>query len=128
MLFSVPSDILELIISGDGTTVAGNAYEIICRVEKIIDGLLYSPNATWTIEEEERDDIIINSFNSSTSLLGFRLLKTSHAGIYTCQGTILFVAHSEPYSILKRYNLTVQSKSTIFTSIMSQISVHYLFK
>ena len=126
----MPSDILELTISGDGTAVAGSAYEIICRVEKIIDGLLYSPNATWT-HEEERDDFIINSFNSSTSLLGFGSLKTSHAGIYTCQGTIFFVARSEPYSIMEMYNLTVQSKFTIFTvrvSIMSQISVHYPFK
>ena len=110
----MPTKILELTIYDNDTAIAGSVYEITCKVEKTIGGLLYFPNVTWTIREGERDDIIANSPDSSTSILKFSPLKTSHAGNYTCSGTIFsLVHHEEPYSIMKTYHLTVQSKSII---------------
>ena len=112
ILFSVPSKILELTIYGNDTAIAGSMYEITCKIKKTIDGLLFSPNATWITGKGERDNIITNSPDSSTSILKFSPLKTSHAGNYTCSGTIFsLVRPEEPYSIVNTYHLTVQSKS-----------------
>ena len=105
---------MDITIHSNGTAIAGSTYEITCEVKKEIDGLFNSPDATWTVGGRERDT---NSSGTSTSLLRFSPLKTSHAGNYTCWGTVFSLARpEEPYSIMKTHRLTVQSKSIVHIS------------
>ena len=110
---SVPTDILTMNISQEGSARAGEIYRLKCSVQKIKNGLFHNPNATWFVSGEpvqERDGINISSPEASISILTFNPLKTSHARNYSCRGALISLAPPQHFSILDYHLLRVQSE------------------
>jgi hypothetical protein len=66
-------------------------YSLTCTVSKTVDGLSNTPTATWTttggVTVTNGNGITV--FNeTSASTLAFDLLRTSHDGRYSCDGTL----------------------------------------
>ena len=81
-------------MSGSGTARAGMVYSLTCTVSKIVDGLINSPTATWTTGGEavtSGNGITVSTMTineTAVSTLIFDLLRTSHDGSYSCDGTL----------------------------------------
>ena len=73
-------------------------YSLTCNVSKTVGGLINSPTVTWTTGGEDGGVAVTNGngitvsntiFNETpASTLTFDLLKTSHNGRYSCDGTL----------------------------------------
>ena len=100
-------------ISQGGPDRAGEVNYLNCSVLKTINGLVHSPNATWTVNGEhvqERDDINISVHETSISILTFNPLKTSHAGNYSCHGSLTSPAPPHQFSVFDYRLLRVSSE------------------
>ena len=96
---AVPTNPLEVVtdMSEDGPVEAGSAgLTLICTVTEVISGLTNMPSAHWMGPSgpvTSGDDIVMTeTFSNDTTVtvtLSFPLLYTSHAGLYTCQGTVV---------------------------------------
>ena len=83
-------------VSEDGPRVAGSAgLTLTCAVSENISGLTGMPYAQWNSSSgpvTSGDDItvteIFSNNTTSTVTLTFSSLHTSHAGQYSCQGTL----------------------------------------
>ena len=78
-------------------------YELTCTVSKTVDGLINSPTATWTTAGgvAVSNGIGITVFTMAASeiaisILTFDPLRTSHEGIYRCDGTLTSPALNTP--------------------------------
>ena len=95
----VPADSLEVVtdMSEAGPVEAGSAgLTLTCTVTEVISGLTNMPSAHWMGPSgpvTSGDDIIVTeTFTNDTTVtvtLSFSSLHTSHAGLYTCQGTVV---------------------------------------
>ena len=96
-------------------------YSLNCTVSKTVAGLINSPTATWTIRDvavANGNHITVSSTTddmSTTSMLTFDPLRTSHEGIYTCGGALTSPALDTPLMPTAVENNNVQSK--IITTI-----------
>ena len=69
-------------------------YSLTCNVSKTVDGLINSPTATWTTGGEAVTNgngitvSIMTTNETADSTLIFDLLRTSHDGSYSCDGTL----------------------------------------
>ena len=110
-------------ITEDGTSTAGSTFTLTCTVQKTRSGFRNSPMPQWTVKGQrtavtESDDIIIKT-GSSTSNLTFSPLRTSHGGVYTCQGNLTTPALTDQYSLKESQEVKVESKVIIlFSSII----------
>lgn len=106
-------------VARSGIAKAGTMYRLNCTVSKIIDGLINSPTATWTI-----GGMAVSNSNSLTvsatvddvlasSILTFDPLRTSHEGIYTCVGSLTSSALETPLMPTATENNNVQSNPVI---------------
>ena len=94
--YSVPPTAISATVSSSGTARAGMVYSLTCTTSKTVGGLINSPNATWTTLSGEVaitngngitvSNMIFNEIPAST--LTFDLLRTSHNGRYSCDGTL----------------------------------------
>ena len=91
-----------------GTNVAGQRISINCTVSRRVHGIENTPMATWTGQFE--DDVEITGQNTSSAILTFRKLKTSHGKMYTCLGSLISPALSETYFVMENYSVIVNSK------------------
>ena len=99
-------------------------YSLNCTVSKTVAGLINSPTATWTIggvAVANGNDITVSSAAddmSTTSMLTFDPLRTSHDGIYTCGGTLTSPALDTPLMPTEVENNRVQSEVILYNSLM----------
>ena len=88
---------VETHISQNGLIEAGSAgLTLTCTVHETISGLTGRPSAHWMTSSgpvSSGDDITVTeTFRNATTAratLTFSSLHTSHAGLYTCQGTLV---------------------------------------
>ena len=109
ILLSVPADSLEVVtdVSEDGPVEAGSAgLTLTCTVTEAILGLTNMPSAHWMVPSGpviSGDDIVVTeTFSNDTTVtvtLSFSSLHTSHAGLYTCQGTLVSPAAVDDVTI-----------------------------
>ena len=95
----VPADSLvaDAVVSEDDPLVAGSAaLTLHCTVSETISGLTNSPSAHWVTSSGPvipGEDITVTetlrNATTATAILTFSSLHTSHAGLYTCQGTLV---------------------------------------
>ena len=90
----VDSLVVETVVSEDGPVEAGSAgLTLTCTVSEVISGLTNMPSAHWSGPVTSADDIVVTeTVRNATTVsvaLTFSSLHTSHAGQYTCQGTIV---------------------------------------
>ena len=110
---AVPLDILRINISQSGSGKAGEIYYLNCSILKKIHGLVHNPNATWStfngerIQEESGTTQIVET---NKSVLFFDPLKTSHAGNYSCCGSLNSSAPPHQVSVLNFHPLKVLSE------------------
>ena len=113
----VPADslVVETVVSEAGPVEAGSGdLTLTCTVSEVISGLNNMPSAQWNNISggpvAPGDDIavtetVINA-TTVTVTLTFSSLHTSHAGQYTCQGTLVSLAPeditstSDPVSVI----------------------------
>ena len=99
LLHAVPAGSLEVVtdVSEAGPVEAGSArLTLTCTVTEAISGLTNMPSAHWVGPSgpvTSGDDIVVTeTFSNDTTVtvtLSFSSLHTSHAGLYTCQGTVV---------------------------------------
>ena len=93
---AVPAGSVEVVtevVSGEGPVEAGSrGPTLTCTVRETISGLTNMPSALWMGPSvEDRENVTLTGTTSdvtATLTLSFLLLLTSHAGGYTCQGTV----------------------------------------
>lgn len=110
---AVPSDILKVDISRQGSERTGEMYNLSCSILKMINGLALDPTATWTVNGEyiqEGSGISIHSLETSQSTLTFNPLKTSHAGNYSCCGNLTSSAPPHQFSVFSYHPFRVSSE------------------
>ena len=113
----MPPEVVAANVSRSGTGRAGMVYNLTCTVSKTVGGLANSPTATWTIGGMavfSGNGIIISGSTddrSAMSTLTFELLRTSHEGIYICNGALTSPALDMPLTPSITEPLRVQSKS-----------------
>ena len=116
LIFSVPSEAVQVRIEGSGISIAGEMYTLTCNVS-VISGLMNSPSAVWTdgtisITNESNITVLTTVGNSySISVLIFNPLRTSHGYDYTCCGAIDSPALNSPQTIFMQGTVTVRSRS-----------------
>ena len=98
----VPADslVVETVVSEDCPAEAGSAgLTLTCTVSEVIAGLTNMPSAHWSGPVTSGDDIVVTetvrNVTTVTVALTFSSLHTSHAGQYTCQGTLVSPAAAE---------------------------------
>ena len=87
---------------------AGDKYTLTCNVTaEFAHSVKWLDSNNTEIDDPDIAIVIVSDDNTTSLLLHFDPLKTSHAGTYTCVSSI-----SEPTSIkMATRNLLVQSKS-----------------
>ena len=115
----VPAGSLEVVtdVSEAGPVEAGSAgLTLTCTVTEIISGLTNMPSAHWMGPSgpvTSGDDIVVTeTFSNATTVtvtFSFSSLHTSHAGLYTCQGTVVSPAAVDGV-ISTAHTVTVSSK------------------
>ena len=101
----VPADSLvaDAVVSEDGPLEAGSAgLTLTCTVSETISGLTGRPSAHWITSSgpvsSGEDITVTETFRNATTAratLTFSSLHTSHAGLYTCQGTLVSPATAD---------------------------------
>ena len=104
-------------MSEAGPVEAGSAgLTLTCTVTEVISGLTNMPSAHWMGPSgpvTSGDDIIVTeTFSNETTVtvtLSFSSLHTSHAGLYTCQGTVVSPAIVDGLAITSLLNSVIVS-------------------
>ena len=120
-LHAVPAGSLEVVtdVSESGPVKAGSAgLTLTCTVTQVISGLINMPSAHWMGPSgpvTSGDDIVMTeTFRNDTTVtvtLSLSSLHTSHAGLYTCQGTVVSPAAVDDVTITSTPNtVTVRRK------------------
>ena len=89
--------VADAVVSEDGPLEAGSAgLTLTCTVHETISGLTNTPSAHWMTSSgpvSSGEDITVTetfrNATTATATLTFSSLHTSHAGLYTCQGTLV---------------------------------------
>ena len=106
-------------MSEDGPVEAGSVgLTLTCTVRETISGLTNMPSAHWmgpsgpvTSGEDIVVTQIVHDDTTATVTVTFSSLHTSHAGEYTCQGTVVTPAGVEDVTITSTPNtVTVSCK------------------
>ena len=113
-LCTVPADSLVVGTVGlddDPVEAGSTGLTLKCTVGEVISGLTNMPSAHWSGPGTSGDDIVVtetvrNATTVTVALL-FTSLHTSHAGQYTCQGTLVspaaednIISTSDPVSVI----------------------------
>ena len=95
---------MKTVVSEEDQVEAGSAgLTLTCTVSEAISGLTDMPSAHWSMVSGGRvisgeDNITTETTRNTTAVtvaLTFSSLHTSHAGQYTCQGTLVSPAAEE---------------------------------
>ena len=118
-MHAVPPDSLEVEtgLSEDGPVEAGSGgLTLTCTVRETISGLTNMPSAHWMGPSgpvtSGEDSVMTQTARDNTTAnvtLTFSSLHTSHAGEYTCQGTVVTPAGVEDVTITSTPNTVAVS-------------------
>ena len=105
-------------VSEDGPVEAGSeGLTLTCTVRETISGLTNMPSAHWMGPSDPvtsgEDSVMTQTARDNTTAnvtATFSSLHTSHAGEYTCQGTVVTPAGVENATINSTINVTVSCK------------------
>ena len=93
---------VETNVSQNGPLEAGSAgLTLSCTVSETISGLSNRPSAHWMTSSgpvtsgEDITATTTRDTSPATATLRFSSLRTSHAGLYTCQGTLVSPAAAD---------------------------------
>ena len=97
MFSPVPPGSLEVEVSEVGSLEAGSTnFTLTCTVHETILGITNMPSAHWMGPSgpvtSGEDIVVTETFSNDTTAtltLAFSSLRTSHAGEYMCQGTVV---------------------------------------
>ena len=112
---SVPPTALTATVSESGTARAGMVYNLTCTVTKTVGGLINTPTATWTtggVAVSNGNGITVSTMSTDAAKrvkLTFDLLRTSHDGRYSCDGTLTSPALERELTLSSVETLQVQS-------------------
>ena len=123
-----PNTIVVTITTSDSATV-GQEYTLECNVSTVITGLTNVPTVTWlhpngSLVTSDGGITISPSTPSSSSTLTFTPLTISHAGQYTCEGSIESPALDSPLTVRETQNVTLQCNIFAYEIY----SVHFILK
>ena len=116
---SVPPTAITATVSRSGIPRAGTIYNLTCTVTKQQEGLINSPNATWTIggvavmSGNGITTSVVSTNTATLSTLIFDPLRSSHNGRYGCCGTLVSPAQDTPLTSLIFETVFVQSMSIL---------------
>ena len=90
----VPPQVITVSTEVEGSSVAGDEYNIICTVMEDIEGLTNSPTLQWVDPDNntvsgELITVDETTDTSATQTLTFDPLRTSDGGDYTCQAMLV---------------------------------------
>ena len=99
----VPDNAITATPSDSGSAVVGEPYTLTCSISTL-PGLVNTPTATWTYHNGS----VIQS-TPTTSVITFNPLRTSHAGLYICRGSIVSPAsQGNPLMAMAPLTISVQ--------------------
>ena len=118
--FPVPPGSLEVEteVSEDGPVEAGSGgLTLTCTAHETISGLTNMPSAHWmgpsgpvtSGEDSVMTQTVLDNTTANVTVT-FSSLHTSHAGEYTCQGTVVTPAGVENATVNSTVNVTVSCK------------------
>ena len=84
-------------ITPSGTNTAGETYRLVCSVT--VTGSTDTPTITWLDPMGNQVSPDMLNTTGSMSTLTFSPLSASHAGTYTCRGTVEGVMESEATTV-----------------------------
>ena len=92
--------------------VLGQPHTVQCLARKTLDGLNNHAAAEWSHDR----DVTADPENTDSPLLTYRNLhfpelRTSHAGRYTCEGSLLSPALDNPLAGTADYDITLTRES-----------------
>ena len=115
---TVPDNAFNLMtaeLSGSPATV-GSSYSFACLATKILSGLANVPSAEWVGPNgsaiSQGDGLTLVPFTDTVSsevIVQTAALHTSHAGLYTCRGSLSSPALTSPLVQETHFNITLQS-------------------
>ena len=124
---------VETHISQNGPLEAGTAgLTLNCTVSETISGLTNRPSAHWMTSSgpvtSADDNTVTETFRIATTVtatLTFSSLHTSHAGLYTCQGTLVSPAVADNItSTSDGIPVTIRCKYSFHTVCCECVCVH----
>ena len=104
MFPTVPGDPISISADALEEGTAGQNYTLNCTVSKI-ENLINSPVVFWSIEGTPVTNgsgisiATVYESLSTTSVLTFDPLRTSHANVYVCEGSLTSPAGDEPFTV-----------------------------
>ena len=122
-VYSVPPGAIRTEITEAAAPVEiGQSYSLLCRVLKNVSGLTETPTTQWF----DSNGLVIEGTGvlstGGQSTLIFSPLKTSHAGSYRCEGSVISPALEQPLVTDSTWELNIQSRSLIF--LVLYINMH----
>ena len=108
----VPENAISVSISQSGIPVAGSEFNLICTVSEVISGLTNMPTAAWLDSNNmviTQDIAVSRSDNVSSSILRFNPLRTSLQQRYTCSGSIVSPALTDPVGVTTDSTFIIES-------------------
>ena len=110
----VPPDVINASVQASGIARAGMSYTLICTASKTVDGLVNSPSAMWTtagqVVASDGNGVTVSTLSTAMAIITFDPLRTSHDGIYRCNGTLISPALKTPLTRFSTEINHVQSK------------------
>ena len=97
------------------SAVVGNPYGVVCLGAKAIGGLISNPVPVWldssgTAVLGGGGGVSVVTTSAGELTLSFSPLQTSHAGLYTCQVSLMSPALSSPIVETAPFTVTLQRK------------------
>ena len=92
--------------------MAGSEFNLTCTVSEVISGLTNMPTAAWLDSNNmviKQDMTVLRSDNVSSAFLRFNPLRTSLQQRYTCSGSIVSQALTNPVRITTDSTFIIES-------------------
>ena len=115
--YTVPMNAISTTItSTELQPVVGNMYTLTCVFTINVMGLSQAPSVHWFHNGNEVS-VVEDTVTTSTKVIGFSPLKTSHAGSYICSGNISSPAPPHSVIVNQTRSITLQSKLGLMLNI-----------
>ena len=111
---SVPDDAIIIDVSQDSAPTAGMQHRLYCNATKAYTGLSEDPMLTWYHDGavvSGGDGISLVTIVSGMQTLTFDVLRTSHAGNYTCEVSLSSPALNDSLTVDAIITVPVSSKA-----------------
>ena len=108
--YAVPMNAISTTITSTELQPAvANMYTLSCMINVNVMGLSQTPNVHWFHNDNEVS-VVDDTVTTSTKVITFSPLKTSHSGNYICSGNISSSASPHSVIVNQTRSITLQSK------------------